>query len=278
MRIERVIKKGGEKIMFKKYFVLTMSILKSQKGMAKVFNPLQSERASGKASGGIFQSWRGLNVFRKFTMPTIRNTVTQMKRRGNFSITSKNWKEILTQPERDSWNALKLTIHDLWAVSIRATGLDLYKKINEVLLDAGKTLLTLAPTTTSMAGPLCTIKNDATANEITVPKPSADEVTEYAPFFDVWVAGLSAFVETVANVTLITTVGVSPSINPGKNSFRHIAFVNENSTTDQTLRFRSAPAVDLPAGVKLSVYVIRYTKDGLKSVPVKMEGISVLHV
>jgi len=245
--------------------------------MAKVLLPKESVAVSGKIYGDIFQSWRGLNVIRKFTMPVIRHTVLQMARRANFTTLSKNWGDILTQPMRDSWNAMTIVIKDLWGTDVKATGLNLYQKVNSALLDAGKDILTNAPTTKAMLPPEVSLLNDGTGNLITIPKVSADEVSDFAPFCEVWIAGLSAFISTVSNLTIITTVGVRQSITPGKGLYRRVCSVDENSSTDQTIALRSAPAVDLPAGVKVSAIIVQYTKDGMKSVPIKVEGISVAH-
>ena len=241
----------------------------------KVKLPMQSQAASGKLVGAIHQAWRGLNVIRKFTMPTIRHTVSQMARRANFGTLSKNWGTILTVAERSTWESMKMTVKDLWGELVHCTGLDLYQKINSILLDAGKTLLTEAPITGAMATPDATLVNTNALNQIVIPKPSADEISEFSPFVDVWVAGLSVFNSTAANVTSISTNGVKPSINPAKGIYRHICFIDENSSTNQTINFVKEVGTPMDPDLKLSVLVIRYTKDGMKSVSLKLEGITV---
>jgi len=244
----------------------------------KVKLPMQSQAASGKLVGAIHQAWRGLNIIRKFTMPTIRHTASQMNRRAHFGTLSANWKNVLTTAQRITWDNMTLTIKDLWGEIVSATGINLYKKINEVLLDAGKTLLTDAPTSSPMATPLCTSTFTNAVNTVVVPKPSAGEVSTYAPFFDVWIAGINTFVSTITNTTKIYTTGVLPSHNPAIGIYRHVCFVTENSTTDQTIEFWKSLAVEMDGGIKISVLIIRYTKDGRKSVPLKLEGITVTHV
>jgi len=245
--------------------------------MAKVLLPMQSRAVSGKVVGVIHQAWRGLSVIRKFTMPTIRHTVIQMIQRNALTTLSRNWKSFLEPSERETWRKMKLVIKDLWGEPVYATGSNLYVKVNEPLLYAGKTLKTDAPVSAAMSSPVCSSLFDNTGNQVIVPKPTAGEVDESAPFFEIWVAGLSAFVSTIANVTLVTTVGILPSQAPQKNMFRRICSVTENSITDQTIRFRKSEAVDLDPGVHVCVIVIRYTQFGMKSVPVRVEGISVLH-
>jgi len=246
--------------------------------MAKVLNPLASERASGKIVTKIYQAWRGLNVVRRFTMPTIRYTESQMKRRGNFAQLSIGWRDVLSSANRDTWDAMELSIVNLWGQPVKATGLDLYQKINSILLDSGKTLLVDAPLTPALLSPDCAGTFDATVNKIVVVGPTVDEVTDYAPFVDVWIAGLSEFVSTVANVTTIKTNGIRPSQNPGKNGYRHIAFMNENDLANQTINFTDFAGAPLAADIKIAVIIIRYTSDGMKSVPVWVEGETVLHV
>jgi len=243
--------------------------------MAKILNPLQSQAVSGKVIAVIHQAWRGLNVVRRFTMPTIRHTASQMSRRGNFGSLSVSWKSVLTILQRKTWEALNLNIKDIWGNDIRATGLNLYQRINGVLLDAGKTLLTDAPISSAMASPIVTPTFISASSKIVVTKPTVGEVAEYSPFFDIWVAGISVAGVTALDVTEIKTSGISPSINPAKNVFRHVQFIEENSTTDQTVNFADLSGAALAGDIKIAVIVIRYTKDGMKSVPVRIEEITV---
>jgi hypothetical protein len=243
--------------------------------MAKIKNPLFSEKVSGKASGGIFQTWRGLNVFRKFTMPTIRHTETQMARRTNFGSLSVAWGNVLSALQRTAWEKLDLRIKDIWGDDVNTTGLNLYQRINGVLKDAGKTLLEDPPTTQAMEAPVVTPTFVAGSSKIVIAKPTAGEVSEYAPFFEVWVAGTSVAGTTVANVTEIKTTGVKQSINPAKNLYRRVCFIDENSTTDQTVNFAGTEGAALAGDIKIAAIVVRYTKDGMRSVVVRTENITI---
>ena len=244
----------------------------------KVKLPMQSQAASGKLVGAIHQAWRGLNIIRKFTMPTIRHTASQMNRRAHFGTLSGNWKNVLTVAMRTTWESMTLIIKDLWGENVSATGLNLYQKINGILLDAGKTLLTEAPTSSAMGSPLATLVNTSALNQIVIPKPSAGEISEYSPFVDIFVAGVSVFNSTGANVTSISTSAVAASIHPAVGIYRHVCFIDENSATNQTINFVEAVGTALEPGLRLSVIVTRYTKDGRKSVSVKLEGITVQNV
>jgi len=243
--------------------------------MAKILNPLMSQAVSGKVIAVIHQAWRGLNVVRKFTMPTIRHTSTQMFRRSNFGTLSGYWKNVLTIIQRATWNILDLNIKDLWGNDIRTTGLNAYQRINGILLDAGKTLLTDAPISSAMASPIVTPTFISASSKIVITKPTAGEVTEYSPFVDIWVAGINIAGVTAGDVTEIKTSGISASINPAQNIFRHVQFIDENSTTDQTVNFANLAGAALAGGIKIACMVIRYTKDGMKSVPVRIEEITV---
>lgn len=243
--------------------------------MAKVLTPMQSQAVSGKVISAIHQAWRGLNVIRRFTMPTIRHTPSQMARRGNFGALSVAWKNDLTIAERLTWNAYDPGLKDLWGNPINPTGLNVYQQICGILKDAGKTLLTEAPLTSAMASPVVTPTFTTGVSEIAIAEASAGEITEYAPFCDVWVAGISSDEGTVTNTTTINTTGIVPSINPAKNQYRHVAFIDENSASAQVVEFKSVSGGVLPGGIKIAVIVIRYTKDGLGSVAVRLTGITV---
>lgn len=243
--------------------------------MAKVKLPLQSQAVSGKVIGVIHQAWRALNIVRRFTMPTIRHTATQVARRANFGSLSVLWKNTLTIAQRITWETLDLGIKDLWGESVNTTGLNLYQRINGILKDAGKTLLDSAPISSAMPSPTVTPTFISASSKIVVTKPSAGDATEYAPFVDIWLAGINVAGVPVANVTEIKTTGISPSINPAKNVYRHVQFIDENDTTDQTINFVDLAGGALAGDIKLSIFVIRYTKDGMKSVSVKIEEITI---
>ena len=246
--------------------------------MAKVKLPLLSQAVSGKVIGVIHQAWRGMTVVRRFTMPTIRHAATQVTRRANFGSLSVLWKTVLTVAQRITWQNLNLGIKDLWGENVNTTGLNLYQRINGILKDAGKTLLTSAPITAAMPSPIPTVTIDASAETIVIPKPSAGDVATYAPFIDIWLAGVSVAGVTALDATEIKTTGVAASINPAKNVFRHVQFIDENSAANQTITFKDLAGAFHVAGIKLSIFVIRYTKDGMKSVPVRIEAITETHV
>lgn len=246
--------------------------------MAKILGPLGSQAVSGKVITVIHQMWRGLNIVRKFTMPTIRHTDTQVARRVNFGTLSINWETVLTAEQRKTWEEMKVEIKDLWGNLVRATGLNLYQKINTVLIDAGKALKTIAPITSPMVSPTIEEVFDATENKIQTAAPDAGDVAAYAPFVDVWVAGTTISAETVANATTVKTTGVKPSITPAKNLFRHVAFIDESVGNKQSIIFLDSDGNDFMKDVKIAVLIIRYTKDGLRSTVVKSTNITIDHV
>jgi hypothetical protein len=243
----------------------------------KVLNPKGSERASGRFIGSVFYTRKGTNVIRKYVKPTTKYTESQLARRENFSILSANWRDVLTDAQRSTWNLFKMSVNDVFKNAVQLSGINLYKKINETLLDAGKSLILSAPTTEAMTVPTATMTNDGTGNFIVITKPSADEVTKYAPFVSIHIAGGGALVSTVENTTILTTEGILPSKQAQKNMFRRICFITENSDTDQTVYIRKEEAVDLDPGVHLVVIVQRVTADGMKSAAIRLDGVSVLH-
>lgn len=243
----------------------------------KVLNPKGSERASGRFIGSVFMTRKGTNIIRKYVYPTTKYTDPQLIRRENFSTLSANWRDVLTDANRTTWNALKLVVTDIWKNAIQLSGINLYKKLNEDLLDAGKSLIANAPISSPMTPPNATMTTDGTGNYVTIPKPTADEITEYAPFCSVWVAGTSVFISTASNSTIITTTGILPSRQAQKNMFRRICFVTEASAADQTIYLRKEAAVDLDAGVHLVVLIERHTKDGLRSAVIRLDGVSIAH-
>jgi len=114
----------------------------------KLYNPIGSGKASGKAYGGVFSFNRGLATFKKYTIPTIQNTVLQLLHRNRFSFLTKYWKNNLTYEQIQLWNEWSLLWTDIYGNAVTLTGINKFCIINNTLLIAGRQIRTVPPTLT----------------------------------------------------------------------------------------------------------------------------------
>lgn len=70
--------------------------------MARVLNPLMSEKAKGSVAGVTFASWKGLPVVRRQPIPSRRMRTTQPKNRSIMGFLSREY-GTLTDAQRDLW-------------------------------------------------------------------------------------------------------------------------------------------------------------------------------
>jgi len=84
-------------------------------------------------------------------MPSNPQTPAQTTQRGNFGSLSGNWNS-LTEPQRESWNALQIVVVDNLGHSVTLSGKELYVRLNRNLFNAGQAALTDAPIPTSPLG------------------------------------------------------------------------------------------------------------------------------
>jgi hypothetical protein len=114
--------------------------------MAKLLGPLHSSEARGRLGGLIFNTWRGIATVKSFTSPAQPRTERQLSIRAMHTRLIRGW-GILTVSVTDAWNqyAALNPVIDWTGNPKRLTGLNWYTRLNIILLDLAKTILTLPP-------------------------------------------------------------------------------------------------------------------------------------
>lgn len=75
--------------------------------MARVLNPLMSERAKGTIGGVTFASWKGMPVARRMPIPSRRRRTTQPMNRSLLGFLSREY-TTLTSGQRELWETYSL--------------------------------------------------------------------------------------------------------------------------------------------------------------------------
>jgi hypothetical protein len=231
--------------------------------MAKIFHPLLSEKASGKMGGVVHLTTKGLNVARSYVKPKQPNSPAQAIVKGNFGELSANWSNVLTDDNRATWNNFTIKVTDIYGEPIKMSGINLYKSVGQILALAGKTIPPTAPTLGLPPEISATYDPASATASIVVKKISSGEVTKFAPFLSIEIANGASNAGTVDNVTSIHMAGGKSSRKVFKKDFRHVCFIDENSTTDQTIDLLNPAGAPLTVGKKVDVKVTRYSKEGL---------------
>jgi len=106
----------------------------------KIYNPIGSGKASGKAFGGVFSYNRGLPTFKKYVVPVQRNTTETRNIKNRFSFITKYWKTQLTLEQITAWNEWPLPWTDIYEHEVTLTGINKFFICNETLHRAGKAI------------------------------------------------------------------------------------------------------------------------------------------
>jgi len=114
----------------------------------KIYNPIGSGKASGKAFGGVFSYNRGLPTFKKYVLPVQRNTTETRNIKNRFSFITKYWKTQLTLEQITAWNEWPLPWTDIYGHEVTLTGINKFFICNETLHRAGKAISVDPPTLT----------------------------------------------------------------------------------------------------------------------------------
>jgi hypothetical protein len=101
---------------------------------------------SGKVGGHVFTKNRGGAVMRTKVSPANAQTPRQSAVRNLFTTLSQAWKD-LTQAQRDGWNAAvsNYARTDLFGSLRMPSGLNLFQRLNNVIMNCGGSMITTAP-------------------------------------------------------------------------------------------------------------------------------------
>lgn len=107
--------------------------------MAKVNYGGVVQDARGKQNGIVYSRNRSGPYIRRKTTPTNPNTTAQGVARSTLSDLSKQWGNVLTQSQRDAWNAFATAwpTTDVFGNSINITGQNYFISLNARLQNAG---------------------------------------------------------------------------------------------------------------------------------------------
>jgi hypothetical protein len=243
--------------------------------MPKVDQPLSSLHASGLYLSRIYYFLKGINYVRKYTPPPKPTSQKQLAIQNIFGTLTNNFTGVLNYTQQQAWNNKKISIRDFWGTQHVINGLPLYQKINNVLLSAGKSILTLPPETGPLFMPQITTYNTANNDFSQILPLTPGVVSQYAPFLEIWIAGKIYDCNLIGNTLIVKMDGIKPTRNPTKKQFLRAGFITENTTDSCVIGYRDANGNLLPGNKHIVVMIRRFTKDGIPSITNKVNVITI---
>lgn len=101
----------------------------------------------GKLGNTVFSRNKGGAILRQKVTPNNPQTPAQQAVRQNFGQNSKAWSGTLTQGQRDAWTAFAAAnpVRNVFGNSITLTGLAMYNRLNQILLQIGQPKISNPP-------------------------------------------------------------------------------------------------------------------------------------
>lgn len=199
---------------------------------------------SGSIGGATGSHNRGGQYFRRRAIPTNPNTSLQVVRRASMGLASVSWTSILTQAQRNGWNAYAnaTPVIDSLGNTIRLTGLNMYARQAVLRIAAGMT-----PIFTPPEEPGLTDLTPVTISDV----ESDSSITGTHSDEDDWAGSADGFLAIFA----------SASMSAGKTFFkgpyRYFGKVLGNSVTPPTITINMTNAAfTFTLGQKVGVRVI----------------------
>jgi len=184
----------------------------------KVYDPVGSGKASGKAKGGVFSFNRGLATFKKYVIPVVQNTALQLVRKNRFSYLQKYWEKNLTFEQCELWRAWPLPWTDIYGHEVILTGINKFFKCNEILNEASKPLTDTPPTATPSE--ISAVDNsDITLLQVFVNGISNAEITAQSPFIRIEILGDLQSIIYTTGLLVIKATGDSVSRIPLEKNY-----------------------------------------------------------
>lgn len=143
----------------------------------------------GKLGGQVFTKNRGGAVVRTKVTPSNGQSPAQSTVRNRFTSLSQAWRG-LTQAQRDAWNAAVINFQrtDVFGDLRSPSGLNLYQRLNNVLLSVGETAISTPPLPSEVANSYATAVSAAVATpalsvtlNATIPANTAVKLFATAP-------------------------------------------------------------------------------------------------
>jgi hypothetical protein len=97
----------------------------------------------GKLGNSVFSRNKGGAIIRQKVTPNNPRTAAQQLVRQNFGQNSKAWSGTLTQSQRDAWTAFAAAnpVRNVFGNTITITGLAMYNRLNQILLQIGASII-----------------------------------------------------------------------------------------------------------------------------------------
>lgn len=117
--------------------------------MAKIQFGSVVNDARNKTGGIVYSKNKNGSFIRRKVSPSQPHTSSQAAIRGGLTVTSKDWSNVLTGPQRSAWAAFA-TLHpvtDQFGASSVLTGHQMYVRVNNALMFAGQPTITDPPLT-----------------------------------------------------------------------------------------------------------------------------------
>jgi len=191
----------------------------------KLFNPLASGKASGRAYGGVFSFNRGLATFKKYVIPRIQNTALQLVRKNRFSYLQKYWEKNLTFEQCELWREWSLPWWDSYGHEVILTGINKFFKCNEILNEANKPLTNTPPTATPSE---ITASDTSSADVVCVEIAGIpnSEITAQSDFLRIEILGDLQSISYATGVLQIKVIGISVSRTPLEKNWTAVYWYN----------------------------------------------------
>ena len=189
----------------------------------KIYNPVASGKASGRALGGVFSYNRGLGTFKKYTKSFNPNTPAMQEVKSRFSLLTKYWSKSLTYAQITLWNNWSLPWTDIYGATVLLTGINKFLICNDTLLRAGKPITDIPPTATPSE---LTVVNTTYTDALTIQIdgiPDA-EVTAQGSFIRVEILGDLQSINYLTGSLDIEATGISVSRRPLKKNYKTVYF------------------------------------------------------
>jgi len=227
----------------------------------KIFNPLASGKASGRALGGVFSSNRGMETFKKYVKTYQPNTAEQQDVKTRFAYLTKYWKTSLTYEQITLWNNWVLPWTDIYGDTVLLTGINKFVICNDTLLRAGKPITPTPPTETPSEITFSTL-NTKDMLIMSIDGISNAEITAQDSFLQIEVIGELQFLNYIVGYLVIKSTGGKISRRPLEKNYHKVYWHNCRTGLEGITEIEIQIYKDLSVPSLQSLRVQRYNKFG----------------
>lgn len=171
----------------------------------------------GKLGNSVFSRNKGGAIIRQKVTPNNPKTASQQQVRQNFGQNSKAWSGTLTQDQRNAWTAFAAAnpVNNVFGNSITLTGLAMYNRLNQVLLQIGAAVISDPPVAYSVEQ---------------LPGATALSVDSDGGELDVILTTAAGSVSSATSYYIFATPGLAPGKTPNQSLYRFVAAMPAGSS------------------------------------------------